>query len=192
MTARDTMAAALRTTGLYTLSGETLVDCELAAYSAALDVLYERIAVLKRESFVETAEEEGLSNRELLFGLKPNGTVESRRKALLQCGTVDANAFTRNDFLTLFQSVGVEAEILEDPAGQKLTFNCSGPADAQARADAVEYLARFLPAHLDVTLDFRTLSWNTIDRAEQTFDEWDAQGKTWDELELAGDAMFEI
>ena len=39
---------------------------------------------------------------------------------------------------------------------------------------------------------FRELSWNTIDRAAQTFDEWDAKGCTWDQLDLIGEALFEI
>lgn len=191
MTARDTMAVALRATGLYTLTGNTLVDQELAAYCAALDVLYERILTLQRECFVGTATEEGLSRFEALYGLGARGTIEARRKALFRCGTVHANAYTRKDFIVLFRSVGAEAEILEDPLGQTLAFNCTGPADADARAAAVEALSRFLPAHLKILLDFRTLSWNTIDRAAQTFDEWDAKDQTWDALDLVGDALFE-
>ena len=60
MTARDTMASALRSTGLYTLNGKTLVDQELLAYCAALDTLYERLEVCKQDSFIGTASETGL------------------------------------------------------------------------------------------------------------------------------------
>ena len=45
MTARDTMASALRSTGLYTLNGKTLVDQELLAYCAALDTLLSLIHI---------------------------------------------------------------------------------------------------------------------------------------------------
>ena len=58
-------------------------------------------------------------------------------------------------------------------------------------ANAVAYLERFLPAHLNVILDFRDLSWNTIDHAEKTFDEWDAGNSTWDQLDQAEDELFE-
>ncbi|MFR8529859.1 MAG: hypothetical protein ACLVDB_01235 [Anaeromassilibacillus sp.] len=61
----------------------------------------------------------------------------------------------------------------------------------EARANAVAYLERFLPAHLNVILDFRDLSWNTIDHAEKTFDEWDAGNSTWDQLDQAEDELFE-
>ena len=61
MTSYDTMASALRETGLYALSGETLVDAELAAYAAALDVLCERLEALQKDSFLCTAGEEGIS-----------------------------------------------------------------------------------------------------------------------------------
>ncbi|MFR8529858.1 MAG: hypothetical protein ACLVDB_01230 [Anaeromassilibacillus sp.] len=57
MTSYDTMASALHETGLYALSGETLVDAELAAYAAALDVLYERLEVLQKDSFLYSGEE---------------------------------------------------------------------------------------------------------------------------------------
>lgn len=192
MTARETMASALRDTGLYTLTGETLVDQELAAYGAALDVLYERIEDCKTDGFLGTAGEEGLARWEKLFGLHPLGTLEERRKVLLQYSATRGDAHTCSDFLALFQSAGLTATILEDPSGKKLCFNCIGLGNAEERADAVAYLKRFLPAHLQVTLDFRELSWNTIDRTAQTFDEWDAEDRTWDQLDLVGDALFEI
>ena len=59
MTSYDTMASALRETGLYALSGETLVDAELAAYAAALDVLCERLEALQKDSFLCTAGRRG-------------------------------------------------------------------------------------------------------------------------------------
>lgn len=99
MTSYDTMASALHETGLYALSGETLVDAELAAYAAALDVLYERLEVLQKDSFLCTAGEEGLSRWEALFGLQIQGSLEERRKALLQCGAVHSNSNTCGDFL---------------------------------------------------------------------------------------------
>lgn len=191
MTSYDTMASALRETGLYALSGETLVDAELAAYAAALDVLYERLEALQKDSFLCTAGEEGLSRWEALFGLQIQGSLEERRKALLQCGAVHNNSNTCGDFLKLLESVGIEATILEDPSGQRLCFNCTGLESTEARANAVAYLERFLPAHLNVILDFRDLSWNTIDHAEKTFDEWDAGNSTWDQLDLAEDELFE-
>ena len=192
MTARDTMASALRSTGLYTLNGKTLVDQELLAYCAALDTLYERLEVCKQDSFIGTASETGLLRWEALFGLKAHGSLEERREVLLQCSAVQNTSNTRSAFLELFQSIGVEATILEDPVGQELCFSCTGLNDPEERAEAVAYIQRFLPAHLKVLLDFRELSWNTIDRAAQTFDEWDAKGCTWDQLDLIGEALFEI
>jgi len=44
---------------------------------------------------------------------------------------------------------------------------------------------------LNVILDFRDLSWNTIDHAEKTFNEWDAGNSTWDQLDQAEDELFE-
>ena len=80
MTSYDTMASALRETGLYALSGETLVDAELAAYAAALDVLCERLKALQKDSFLCTAGEEGLSRWEALFGLQIQGSLEYLRR----------------------------------------------------------------------------------------------------------------
>ena len=103
MTSYDTMASALRETGLYALSGETLVDAELAAYAAALDVLCERLEALQKDSFLCTAGEEGISRWEALFGLQIQGSLEERRKVLLQCGAVHSNSNTCGDFLKFFE-----------------------------------------------------------------------------------------
>ena len=101
MTARDTMASALRSTGLYTLNGKTLVDQELLAYCAALDTLYERLEVCKQDSFIGTASETGLLRWEALFGLKAHGSLEERREVLLQCGAVQNTSNTRSAFLAV-------------------------------------------------------------------------------------------
>ena len=69
MTSYDTMLPPSAKRGC-TLSGETLVDAELAAYAAALDVLCERLEALQKDSFLCTAGEEGISRWEALFGLQ--------------------------------------------------------------------------------------------------------------------------
>ena len=47
-------------------------------------------------------------------------------------------------FLELFQSIGVEATILEDQWTRAL-FSCTGLDDPEERADAVAYIQRFYP-----------------------------------------------
>ena len=139
MTARDTMASALRSTGLYTLNGKTLVDQELLAYCAALDTLYERLEVCKQDSFIGTASETGLLRWEALFGLKAHGSLEERREVLLQCGAVQNTSNTRSAFLELFQSIGVVEKVPETLIDAVCGLSGGGPA----------YVAMFIESMAD-------------------------------------------
>ncbi|WP_195985447.1 hypothetical protein [Clostridium sp. D33t1_170424_F3] len=184
MNTLNSMKKALRATGLYALTGETLADRELDAYAAGLDVLAEQIEALRAESFVPTADREGLMQREAQFGLSPAGkTVQERRDALLLYGAVTSNSNTPAFYDAFFTSLGLSMELVED-AEPRIYWNDRSeqgePAERMARARRIQ---NFLPAHLPAILDFRTIFWNTIDRAERTFQEMDAAGMDWDAVD---------
>ena len=58
------MKAKLAPLGIYTLAEGSVTDCELKAYAAGIDRLFDTLDIAERESFIETAETYGLSERE--------------------------------------------------------------------------------------------------------------------------------
>ena len=76
---------ALRPLGIYKLEKGTLVYAELAAYAAGLDLLEDGLDELEREAFLPTAQGEGISRREEIYG-KP--------KPYCLCGNAGKCCFT--------------------------------------------------------------------------------------------------
>ena len=79
---------ALRPLGIYKLEKGTLVYAELAAYAAGLDLLEDGLDELEREAFLPTAQGEGISRREEIYG-KPKTLLplRERREMLLYRGS---------------------------------------------------------------------------------------------------------
>ena len=77
---------ALRPLGIYKLEKGTLVYAELAAYAAGLDLLEDGLDELEREAFLPTAQGEGISRREEIYG-KPKTLLPLRGNAGKCCFT---------------------------------------------------------------------------------------------------------
>lgn len=146
----DTMKARMQSTGLYALDGTGAADWELQAYAAGIDPIREKLEMLKRESFVKTAEDLGLRNSELLCGLPDIAdSDDARRKAVLAFGEVGPNSFTVSGFQDLLASLGITAKITEDVPDKKITVTI---AKEEYGSDThwQEVMGRFFPAHLTV------------------------------------------
>ena len=89
---------ALRLLGIYKLEKGTLVYAELAAYAAGLDLLENGLDELEREAFLPTAQGEGISRREEIYG-KPKTLLplRERREMLLYRGAINNRNNTRED-----------------------------------------------------------------------------------------------
>lgn len=191
MNTLDSMKRELRSTGLYALSGATLVDAELAAYAAALQPLFDAAEELQREIFAQSAGGYGLALRERLFLLPAGGETEQRRGAVLAFGAVTPRANTRAEIQEALRGAGLDCEICEKPPEQTVYLNL-GTAGENEKERTKKAIAaqRFLPAHLDAELDFRRISWNNIDEAGSTFDAFDAKGLSWDSVDRYEDALL--
>ncbi len=193
MNALESMVSKLKATGIYTLNGTSLVDYELQAYAAGLKMATDTFAQLEQESFIATATDYGISNRETQFQVGAYGGSEERRTALLKRGAITPNDFTKADMERVLSMAGLNAEICENTAAKKLYVNCLGEtADNAAMQSALRIAKLFLPAHLNAELDFRSISWNNIDQLDECFDTKDSFGYTWDAIDCYGDAMLQI
>lgn len=193
MSPLESMKKELRATGLYALSGATLVDAELASYAAGLQPVSDAIEELQRDLFVQTASGYGLSLRERLFLLGAEGDEAQRRAAVTALGAVTPRGFLRESIQKTLCGAGVLCEICEKPEEQTVYLNMGTQADTtQEQTQKIETAKRFLPAHLGAELDFRSISWNNIDQAGGTFDTWDAKGLSWDSVDQYENALLRI
>ncbi len=191
--ALDSMRSALKPLRIYSLEPSTVVDWELQAYAAGLEMAYELISELKAESFVLTASDYGLAGREKQFGMGGQGTPQDRRAAVLKLGAVTPNNFTKADMEQILEIAGLNSEILENPAANTLYINClTENADETARRVAKKAANMFLPAHLGAELDFRSISWNNIDQKDESFDTLDGMELTWDLIDHYEDGLYVI
>lgn len=157
MGAYGSMKDRLKPTGLYALSGSTAVDFELQAMAEGLDIAYDALNELQRESFVATSEGYGLENREKISGLDGTGGTDDRREKLLALGAVTPRSFTKTALTALLSGLGLDAELSEDTAGGKLTaYFLKEPACGRDAAQKI--LEKFMPAHLTAVSDFSRVS----------------------------------
>jgi hypothetical protein len=193
MKALDSMRSKLKAIRIYALPGNSTVDWELQAYASGLDLAYDALEKLENESFVATACDYGLLNRENQFEISGQGTMEERRAVILKLGAITPNDFTIAAMERALNVAGLNSEICENFAKKKLYVNCLGELRDEATQKAALKVANiFLPAHLNAELDFRSISWNNIDQKEDTFDIRDGLDFSWDSVDHYENAMLEI
>ncbi|WP_444658808.1 hypothetical protein ACRQV7_14605 [Caproiciproducens sp. R2] len=193
MKALESMIAKMKAAKLYSLSGNTTVDCELRAYAQGFAMVCGELETLQRESFVATASDYGLENAEKLLRIGAQGNGEERRNAVMKRCAVTPNDFTVSDMEQIFAMEGVDARICERFADQCIYVNCMDASFTEKKKEAVLQTAKnYLPAHLNAELDFRSISWNNIDGADETFDTKDAFSYTWDAIDGFGGGMVKI
>ena len=172
---------ALRPLGIYKLEKGTLVYAELAAYAAGLDLLEDGLDELEREAFLPTAQGEGISRREEIYG-KPKTLLplRERREMLLYRGAINNRNNTREDLERALVACGLRAQVKENLDGASIYINCFDfLEDFQGQEEIKAAAKEFLPCHLEAEFDFRTLDWNRIDSMDKTFDQMEAAEMTW-------------
>lgn len=160
---------ALRPLGIYKLEKGTLVYAELAAYAAGLDLLEDGLDELEREAFLPTAQGEGISRREEIYG-KPKTLLplRERREMLLYRGAINNRNNTREDLERALVACGLRAQVKENLDGASIYINCFDfLEDFQGQEEIKAAAKEFLPCHLEAEFDFRTLDWNRIDSIDR-------------------------
>lgn len=74
------MRAMLEKTGLY-FGEDKWLSAELAAYAKGLELVYDTLSHVRRDAFVQTAEEDGLKAFESLFRMVPSVDSTKNRRA---------------------------------------------------------------------------------------------------------------
>lgn len=155
------MQSRLRETGLYTVDGNTLVDAELKAYAAGLQIVMDAYERLEKETMVQTAEDYGLVLREALVGQAfPQLELAMRRQMLVQHLAIDPNGYSISALEAALDCIGITAqlqEVVETETLHVIVLDVSRLRDQTE--EAVKALAeKFLPAHLLITYDFSQIT----------------------------------
>lgn len=171
----------LENTGLYTFPGDTLADWELAAFDAGFRLVEDGLEELLADLFIQTASEESLETRELLFRpQRTEGELERRRAALLARYASDVNGCTPERLSQLLHAACMEGRVMEkqgNGVGVDV-WELSGITREEAGLE----LETLMPAHLPFAQDY-TLTWKKLDGEDRTFAQRDGEDKTWTELD---------
>lgn len=193
MRALESMLSKMKATKFYSLSGSTAVDFELQSYALGIDMVYDELTELEKESFVSTASDYGLVNSENLLQIGAAGNIEERRNAILKRCAITPNNFTKTDMEQIFIMEGINASLCENIAEKCIYVNCMDASPAGEAGKSILKAAKlYLPAHLNAELDFRSISWNNIDGTNESFDTKDGLGFTWDAIDSYGNAVMKI
>ncbi len=172
---------------LYALRQNSLVDCELKTYETELLHAQKKLKELLAAAFVQTADAAGLLRHERLVGLgdRPEIDLETRRELVLYRRSVAPFDFNLNGLVNSILAVGMQAELIEDCAGEKLTVISRRLLDRFLDLDSVKQsLFTMLPAHLEIIFDVGHMAWDMLDAKDCAWDDLDGLGRTWEEFDL--------
>ncbi|MEE0264088.1 MAG: putative phage tail protein [Acutalibacteraceae bacterium] len=182
----ENMLKHLKPLMIYNLNDNTVVYKELEVYANAFDEVIKKADNLFKESMVTTAEAYGLDMQEELWGLpRTELTVEQRRESIKNRYNIKYSDSTLKSMQHFLMSVGVQGQITEVPSknrvyvyvenGSQFPLGVRKYINAQAES--------FFPAHIDVFLDYRVATWDTLDAHGTMFDTYDSFNFTWDRAE---------
>lgn len=149
MTAAENMARILNKSGAYRLDGEGLVDWELAAYGAGLQVLAGQASQLEQEVFLQNAPPARLAEWEkLCFSQVLTAGIADRRAVLCQWLAHRRGPVTPEELPGLLLAAGIKGTAAEGQDGLSVTVEGYLLPQAQAQ----EKLRALIPANVPLAL----------------------------------------
>lgn len=153
------MRAMLEKTGLY-FGEDKWLSAELAAYAKGLELVYDTLSHVRRDAFVQTAEEDGLKAFESLFRVVPSvDSTKNRRAMLLTRGAVTPADHTVEAMQKQLLAAGINGKLVPQKGGV-LNINVlstmgisEAAAESEARvfACAPQFGVRFWQKHVGRT-----------------------------------------
>ena len=172
------MRAMLEKTGLY-FGEDKWLSAELAAYAKGLELVYDTLSHVRRDAFVQTAEEDGLKAFESLPSVD---STKNRRAMLLTRGAVTPADHTVETMQKQLLAAGINGKLVPQKGGV-LNINVlstMGISEAAAESEA----RAFLLAHLSLVFDFGKNTWDAQDAAGSSWNVLDRRNKTWNALDV--------
>lgn len=155
MSYAEHLRALLRPLGVYQLSPQSLSGGELEALGAAFDALREKMEADLREALPCTAEAEGLTAYESLFGYpRLCHAAQRRRSAILGLLRMPAGCGDAAALEAAMAFTGTTATIDTQTLPDHLTVTLGYAAQPAQWAAIRRYLLSILPAHLETRFVF--------------------------------------
>ncbi len=181
MDALTSMKEKLSPLGIYQLFDSNIED-ELYVYACELDRLRERSDVLLREAFVSTAEDEGLSVIEKIYGRERTDLpLETRRDLIKKRLSVGLSDFTPEGIRTALESFDFDYLITEYPTLCKLNILATAEYTEAEERWIEREVQRIIPSHIEFQLVFNTLSWDQLDAFDRSFAQIEYEDLSWEE-----------
>lgn len=155
MDSLTSMKSKLEKTGIYKFDGGSNVEKELKAYAIEIDRLFEQLAVLQRECFIDTAQSYGILLRENFLGFDRSYLeLDERRKILKACEQMSGSC-TVGAFGLMLESYGIENyKFEENPTNNSLKVYVYDEVDEESKALIVSQVKEDFPLHLNVEVVF--------------------------------------
>ena len=146
------MRAMLEKTGLY-FGEDKWLSAELAAYAKGLELVYDTLSHVRRDAFVQTAEEDGLKAFESLFRVVPSvDSTKNRRAMLLTRGAVTPADHTVEAMQKQLLAAGINGKLVSQKGGvlniNVLSTMGISEAAAESEARAPQFGVRFRQKHV--------------------------------------------
>ena len=172
---------------IYATGRGTLSGAELYAAGEALDRAEAALAHAGRESVLETAEEEGLIQRERLFARCPvSPTPELRREAVTALCRIGAGDFTLADINHAISGCGIYARAVETDRYGVIEISFPHTAGEPEGFEQIrKIILDIIPCHLETYFRFRYLTWAECEAAGWTWGLLNEGSHTWDSFTKA-------
>lgn len=158
---------------------------ELQSEGQALDGVAEALAEIQREMNLTTAQGEGLTGLQALFGLEPGArTPEEMRLALAALLRIGRDSFTLAAMNDTIRGCGIPAQVAEteDPLHLVVTFPGVGGVPAEfGRLQTI--LEAILPCHAWVEYAFSAMTWDSLESEFRDWNSLEGDKITWTDLE---------
>ena len=186
MTSLGSMLRNLERLCIYNLDESSVVYAETAAMSLGVDYVRAQLELLLREAFLNTAEDFGIVIYEKETGApRDDLPLEKRREMIGARHAMHKEILTVSSVKNTLKALGAEGEIQEYPFSNALVINLMNDDYTDEEKEWLcEQLEKFMPAHLDISVQFCGLVWKEIDAMNNTFAYMDEVGLSWKEIDL--------
>lgn len=180
------MISVLKKLKLYSLTENTQVYKELQSYGTALDALTSEIQNCEKEAFVQTATSYGLEIPErewnnMCYSTLPDETRRNMLVARYLMRYYDCMPSSLDNFFTAISFAGT---YIEDAQKFTLFINNKKTQYTKTQRDLItQQLTDFIPTHLRLIIDFRTIDWNDTDAMQLDFNTMDSKSFSWLNIE---------
>lgn len=182
MTVFEEMYCILKPLGIYSLDDETVVKKELLTYAHGIDSCCNEIRTLSDEMFVQTARGCGLDLYEWLFGYGGAGVSENeRRERLLYKFSRLPHDFTVSGMQRALNSIGFAGTVTELCGEETLMLGkINGSEAPKDYTKFIDGIYAILPAHLRISFDIAAPTWDEFDAWGKSFAQLDSAAVTWE------------